>query len=149
MKANYATRTRNPKGPLLCKARTRTGELCQRKPIIGQSRCRLHGGLSPGAPRGPKNGNFKNGDWTTEAIEERRWLRSLVNSFSKSKDTQWQRRHTAPSRQLPTGGGLRSASSWKGLPPANPRPFRPTAERSWHDIERFCQRLNHATASRR
>jgi hypothetical protein len=51
-----------------------------------RSRCRLHGGLSPGAPRGPKNGNFKNGDWTIEAIEERRWLRSMVNSFAKSKD---------------------------------------------------------------
>ena len=32
--------------------------------IHGRTRCRLHGGLSPGAPRGPKNGNFKNGDWT-------------------------------------------------------------------------------------
>jgi hypothetical protein len=86
MKANYATRTQYPKGTLLCQARTRTGELCQCKPIIGRSRCRLHGGLSPGAPRGPKNGNFKNGDWTIEAIEERRWLQSMVNSFAKSKD---------------------------------------------------------------
>ena len=46
-------------------------------------RCRLHGGLSPGAPRGPKNGNFKNGEWTAEAIEERRWLRSLVRAFAQ------------------------------------------------------------------
>jgi len=44
------------------------------------------GGLSPGAPRGPKNGNYKNGDWTAEAIEERKWLRLLVKSFAKSKD---------------------------------------------------------------
>jgi hypothetical protein len=42
----------------------------------------LHGGLSPGAPRGSKNGNFKNGDWTTDAIAERKWLRSLVQSFT-------------------------------------------------------------------
>jgi hypothetical protein len=42
----------------------------------------MHGGLSPGAPRGPKNGNFKNGDWTADAIEERKWLRSLVQSFA-------------------------------------------------------------------
>jgi hypothetical protein len=45
--------------------------------------CRLHGGLSPGAPRGEKNGNFKTGDWTLEAIEERKWLRSLLQSFCK------------------------------------------------------------------
>jgi hypothetical protein len=44
---------------------------------------RLHGGLSPGAPRGAKNGNFGNGDWTAEAIEERKRLRSLVQSFAK------------------------------------------------------------------
>jgi hypothetical protein len=53
----------------------------------GWGRCRLHGGMSPGAPRGPKNGNFKSGDWTAEAIEERKWLRSLVRSFTKSEIT--------------------------------------------------------------
>ena len=56
---------------------------CRRAALRGRKRCRLHGGLSPGAPRGPKNGNFKTGDWTTEAIEERKWLRSLVQSFAK------------------------------------------------------------------
>ena len=50
----------------------------------GYKRCRLHGDLSPGAPHGPKNGNFKTGDWTAEAIEERKWLRSLLQSFAKS-----------------------------------------------------------------
>jgi hypothetical protein len=34
-------------------------------------------------PRGEKNGNYKTGDWTLEAIEERKWLRSLVQSFCK------------------------------------------------------------------
>ena len=50
--------------------------------LLGRG-CRLHGGLSPGAPRGRKNGNFKNGEWTAEAIEERRWLRSLVRAFAQ------------------------------------------------------------------
>jgi hypothetical protein len=50
----------------------------------GRRRCRLHGGLSPGAPRGAKNGNFRNGNWTADAIEERRWLRCLVNTFAKN-----------------------------------------------------------------
>jgi hypothetical protein len=53
------------------------------QPCAGRRRCRLHGGLSPGAPRGPKNGNIKNGDWTAETIEERRWLRSLVRAFAQ------------------------------------------------------------------
>ena len=34
-----------------------------------------------------KNGNFRNGDWTAEAIEERKWLRSLVRSFAKTGTT--------------------------------------------------------------
>jgi hypothetical protein len=54
----------------------------------GRKRCRLHGGLSPGAPRGLKNGNYKTGDWTSEAITERKWLRSLVHSFAKSGTTE-------------------------------------------------------------
>jgi hypothetical protein len=32
--------------------------------------------------RGTKNGNFSNGNWTAEAVEERRWLRSLVKAFA-------------------------------------------------------------------
>jgi hypothetical protein len=46
----------------------------------------LHGGLSPGAPRGSKNGNFKHGDWTADAIQERGWLRSLL-SFANNGAT--------------------------------------------------------------
>lgn len=65
-----------------CGAKTRARTPCQRPAIGGRRRCRLHGGLSPGAPRGPKNGNFKNGNWTLEAIVERKWLRSLVRSFA-------------------------------------------------------------------
>ena len=66
-----------------CGARTRGGTPCQRPALRGRKRCRLHGGLSPGAPRGEKNGNYKTGEWTLEAIEERKWLRSLVRSFCK------------------------------------------------------------------
>ena len=66
-----------------CGAKTRGGRSCQCPALRGRKRCRLHGGLSPGAPRGSKNGNFKNGDWTAEAIEERRWLRSLVRAFAQ------------------------------------------------------------------
>ena len=68
-----------------CGARTRAGTPCQSAPIRGRSRCRLHGGLSPGAPKGSQNGNYTNGEWTAEAIEERRWLRSLVLAFAKKE----------------------------------------------------------------
>jgi hypothetical protein len=70
-----------------CGARTRAGTPCQRPAVLGRSRCHLHGGLSPGAPRGAKNGNFKHGDWTTDAIAERKWLRSLVRSFANNGAT--------------------------------------------------------------
>ena len=65
-----------------CGALTRAGGACQRPALRGRKRCRLHGGFSPGAPRGTKNGNFRNGNWTADAIEERRWLRSLVQVFA-------------------------------------------------------------------
>jgi hypothetical protein len=53
----------------------------------GRKRCRLHGGRSPGAPRGRRNGNYTQGDWTAEALEERRWVRDLVRAFCKSETT--------------------------------------------------------------
>jgi hypothetical protein len=68
---------------LRCGARTRAGTPCQCPALRGRKRCRLHGGLSPGAPRGIGNGNYKDGAWTTEAIEERRWIRSLASAFAK------------------------------------------------------------------
>ena len=39
-------------------------------------------------PSGAKNGNFKNGFWTADAMEERRWLRSLVRSFANNETTE-------------------------------------------------------------
>lgn len=39
-----------------CGAKTRSGKPCNNLPIAGKKRCRLHGGLSPGAPKGNKNG---------------------------------------------------------------------------------------------
>jgi hypothetical protein len=66
-----------------CGARTRSGAACQRPAVRGRKRCRLHGGLSSGAPKGNQNGNYTNGEWTGDAIEERRWLRSLVAEFAK------------------------------------------------------------------
>jgi glucans biosynthesis protein len=54
-----------------CGAKTRAGGLC-RQPAMKNGRCRLHGGKSPGAPRGERNGNYRHGLRTIEAIAERR-----------------------------------------------------------------------------
>jgi hypothetical protein len=66
-----------------CGARTRAGTPCQSPAVRDRKRCRLHGGLSPGAPKGTRNGNYRNGGWSIEAMEERRWLRSLVRNFAQ------------------------------------------------------------------
>ena len=60
-----------------CGARTRGGEPC-RCPAMPNGKCRIHGGLSPGAPHGAANGRFTDGYWTREAVEERRFIRSLL-----------------------------------------------------------------------
>lgn len=82
MDLDFENLLRNLRQAPRCGARTRAGAACQSPAIHGRSRCRLHGGLSPGAPRGMKNGNFRNGNWTGSAIDERRWLRSLVKAFA-------------------------------------------------------------------
>lgn len=43
-------------------------------------RCRLHGGLSPGAPKGNKHA-LKHGRYTAEAIAERRDLMVLLRDM--------------------------------------------------------------------
>lgn len=58
-----------------CLARTRRGTACQ-SPAMPNGRCRLHGGLSPGAPRGNQNA-LKHGYWSREMIEMRRALRLM------------------------------------------------------------------------
>jgi hypothetical protein len=44
-------------------------------PMKDRKRCRIHGALSPGAPRGSEN---VDGYWTREAVEERRFIRLLL-----------------------------------------------------------------------
>jgi hypothetical protein len=68
-----------------CGARTRAGGVCQCPAIRDRKRCRLHGGRSPGAPRGRDNGNFKDGTFTVEAVEERQWLKSVVRTYAKAQ----------------------------------------------------------------
>lgn len=80
---DVARRLANLRATRRCGARTRSGSSCQCPTVRGRNRCRLHGGLSPGAPLGTKNGNYVDGSYTAEAIGERRWAKSLVGSFAK------------------------------------------------------------------
>lgn len=47
----------------------------------------MHGGASPGAPKGKANGNYRTGRFTCEAIAQRRllsaWIREMVQ-FARS-----------------------------------------------------------------
>ena len=64
-----------------CGTRTRRGALCK-SPAMANGRCRMHGGTSPGAPRGNTNA-YKHGIYTAEAIARRRELAALVRSMRR------------------------------------------------------------------
>ncbi|HMO31052.1 HGGxSTG domain-containing protein [Enterovirga sp.] len=63
-----------------CGARTRSGSPC-RQAAMPNGRCRIHGGKSPGAPRGSANGLYRHGRFTCEAIETRRMLNRMVREM--------------------------------------------------------------------
>ena len=67
-----------------CGAKTRAGSPCH-CPAMSNGKCRLHGGLSPGAPRGAANGRYRDGYWTREAEEERKFIRLLVRGILENK----------------------------------------------------------------
>ena len=61
-----------------CGGRTRSGSPC-RSPAMPNGRCRMHGGMSPGAPKDNKNA-LKHGRYTAEAIARRRIISGLVRA---------------------------------------------------------------------
>ena len=67
-----------------CGARKRNGSPCMKPRAKGRTRCRLHGGApGSGAPSGERNGRFRHGLFTAEAIEERRFVRELLRPTRK------------------------------------------------------------------
>lgn len=61
-----------------CHARSkRTGKPCQSPAVTGWKVCRHHG-AGGGAPKGERNGNYKNGHYTREAVAERRMLSAFL-----------------------------------------------------------------------
>ena len=55
---------------LRCGAKTRAGTPCLNPCVTGRPKCRMHGG-NAGAPKGKRNGAYRHGRFTQEAIEER------------------------------------------------------------------------------
>lgn len=56
-----------------CGAMTRGGTPCKRAPVEGKARCKLHGGLSTGAPKGNSNA-VKHGFYSDALLPEERTL---------------------------------------------------------------------------
>ena len=54
-----------------CGARTRRGTACLKPALSAKTRCQLHGGRSTGV-KGERNGNYRHGRYTKEAIANRR-----------------------------------------------------------------------------
>lgn len=64
-----------------CGAKTRSGAPCKAPSVKGKTRCRMHGGaVGSGAPKGERNGSWRHGRFTCEAIAERRQARDVLRS---------------------------------------------------------------------
>ena len=71
------TATSKPHGrPRAVEPKTRQGTACQSPVVHDKRRCRMHGGTSPGAPRGNQHA-LKHGRYTAQAIAEWREARQL------------------------------------------------------------------------
>jgi hypothetical protein len=78
--ADLARRLSNLAKARRCGARTRTGAACKQAAVRARARCRMHGGAKgSGGPRGDRNGNFKEGLWTRESVNQRKAMRERVN----------------------------------------------------------------------
>jgi hypothetical protein len=67
-----------------CSARSkRTGEPCRAPAVRGWRVCRFHGARG-GGPKGKRNGNYKHGLFTEEAVYMRRTISALVRASRQS-----------------------------------------------------------------
>lgn len=64
-----------------CKAKSkRSGQPCKGPAVRGWAVCRMHGARG-GAPKGPRNGSYKHGLLTQEAVKDRRLMRHCVRAL--------------------------------------------------------------------
>jgi hypothetical protein len=74
------------KAPRCSATAKRTRERCKAPAVRGWSVCRFHGARG-GGPRGKRNGMFKHGLYTKEAVKERRLLRELLRQSRRMLST--------------------------------------------------------------
>lgn len=67
-----------------CGAKTRKSTPCQAPAVKGRKRCRMHGGASPGAPKGARHGRYNSGLYTNEMKEERQNFRELIKEMKNT-----------------------------------------------------------------
>ena len=67
-----------------CLAKTRRGVPCQAA-AMPNGRCRMHGGPSPGAPKGNRNA-FKHGRYSAEFVRLRREVAALIRAMGRNAD---------------------------------------------------------------
>ncbi|HEV2610618.1 MAG TPA: HGGxSTG domain-containing protein [Noviherbaspirillum sp.] len=65
-----------------CGAKTRSGAPCMGPAVQGKRRCRMHGGNSPGAPKGNRNA-LKHGQYSARALELRRKAAKIRRELAK------------------------------------------------------------------
>lgn len=63
-----------------CGAKARSGNPCQAPAERGKTRCRFHGARG-GGPKGERNGNYKHGGDTREAVALRKAARDLLREL--------------------------------------------------------------------
>jgi hypothetical protein len=72
---------------LRCGAKTRSGKPCRSPVVTGRKCCRMHGRAhGSGGPAGQRNGNYRHGFYTAEAIAERKAIRSWLRSVRVGSD---------------------------------------------------------------
>ena len=80
--------------PIKCGAKTRSGAACEKFPMEGKRRCRLHGGLSTGpktaagraaiSSANTKHGRYKN--WREKRAKEKYYLGEIKRVMHEARE---------------------------------------------------------------
>ncbi len=79
MKRDYAFQT----APRCTATSKRTGKPCQAPAVRGWSVCRFHGARG-GGPKGERNGMYRHGLFSQEAVKERRLVNDLIRQVRET-----------------------------------------------------------------
>src|SRR6516162_789741 len=79
-RSGHRRQRRQPGGRFASKAKEQPHALTHAPPAMKNGRCRMHGGPSPGAPKGNKNA-LKHGRYTAQAMERRREIAALLRAM--------------------------------------------------------------------